>query len=76
MGTLKVMIARWVTWLVDRLAFRHPRRTSSMRVRDVRPPDLRRDVQSSHASEKDEVERFEGEGGTGNAPPPPTFRSV
>jgi hypothetical protein len=60
-----------MTWLMDRLAFRQSKRTRSASM--VRPAEAppRRDVQTSHASYRDEVSRFEGEGGTGNAPPLP-----
>ncbi len=61
MSTIKAMIARLATWLIDRLAFRHSKRTSSARVRV-------RDVQTAHSGFGDEVARFEDEGGTGNDP--------
>jgi hypothetical protein len=66
MSSLKAMIARCITWLLDRLAFRQSKRTSASMIRPRSAPPVR-DVQTSHGSYRDEVARFEGEGGTGNA---------
>jgi hypothetical protein len=68
MNTLKAMIARWTTWLMDRLAFRRSKRTGSASVIQPRSAPPVRDVQTSHGSYQDEVSRFVGEGGTGNDP--------